>query len=192
MSQTLDEFALTYFKEVYEHQFERTDALRDRFSLIVGVMSITGATLTFLISEFKHQLDSGIALMFYVPLAWALGLFAISLRSIITAMAGRYQYDYVAKNHRVRDAIASLKQWCAENNVSEADQFPSFKASLAERYCDAGEHNAKINRKRTTLLLDATRLALFIFPAIGACLPGFLYYRNPSTPQPIEVIILKS
>lgn len=186
MPNDLNEFLFEHYKQDYQFQLERSDAIRDRVSFVVGFLTVLGGILSYFVSEFPHAWHGGRTLFFYVPLAAGASLFVTSTAIVLWVVGGKFLYQSIPSNPELQKFCDDLVAWSTSAGTP-ADIVPTLKQSLLAAYRDGSHHNFLLNRSRTDRLLLATRLVVVAFMFSATMLPAYIFEKSKQDKEPTLV-----
>jgi hypothetical protein len=190
MPPELQDFAFAAHKEEFERQRDRTDAIRDRITYVVGFLTLVGGIIIYLISEFPHS-TSLRAIFFYLPITCAAAIFLRAAYTVGVVASDRSLYAGPPSDpHKLKEFYDRLVDWGAANNKKGDELVHVAKTRFGERYRYYASHNLQINARRSTSLLSATTLTVWAFAPCILALPSFGYEKLREVKEPTSIRLM--
>ena len=189
MNTDMREWLLEHHKAAYEFQLERTEKLRDRVSLLSGLLTLLGGALLYASINYPHSWRGGWSLLFYGPGGLAAVLLIVVIFQVLYALGWGFQYSYIPTPRELQNYAAALKAYADASPAENVDVLADVKDHMIQAYCTGATHNLSVNTKRSNVLLRATQIAILSFGLLLVSLPRFFFDSAHKNAEPTKVII---
>jgi len=190
MPPSLQDFLFEHFRQSYQFQLEKIEKLRDRISFVVGLLTILGSALFFLLTNYSHGWHDGWCWLFYVPVGLAGILFLTSAGLLLWVIGGRSRYQFIPSSPEIQKFAQDTVEWTTAIGGTGDDALNSVKEELLSRYRDGSHYNFTVNRERTDRLILAQRVAVIAFLLGFASTPRYYYDKSKEDDKPTRVLLV--
>lgn len=189
MNTDMRDWLLEHHKAAYQFQLERSEKLRDRVSLLSGLLTLLGGALLYTSINYPHSWRGGWSLFFYGPGGLALILFLVVIWQVLYSLGWGFQYSYIPTPRQLQDYVVLLKAYADASPGETVDVLADAKNNMIQAYCTGATHNLSVNTRRSNVLLRATQIAIVSFGLLLVSLPRFFFDSAHKDSEPTKVII---
>lgn len=189
MNTDMRDWLFEHHKAAYQFQLERSEKMRDRVSLLSGLLTLLGGALLYTSINYPHSWRGGWSLLFYGPGGFAVILFLVVIVQILYTLGWGFQYSYIPTPRELQDYAAALNTYADALPGENVNVLADVKDHMTQAYCTGATHNLSVNTRRSNVLLRATQLAIVSFGFLLVSLPRFFFDSAYVEAQPTKVII---
>ncbi|HET6763573.1 MAG TPA: hypothetical protein VFH27_07865 [Longimicrobiaceae bacterium] len=175
------------YRENYHLELARRDALREAAGTPVGLLTLLGTALAFMVQKLRVESD-WTTIAFAIIAALAAGAIILATHHLVRALHG-HTYQYIETALQLHAYHQKLRAWHVEfgNGALVADR--EFDDHLQMRYAETSDHNARVNEQRSQYLFLTTQRVIFAGVFTGIALLPFSanIQLRPEPPQRLEL-----
>jgi len=190
MNTNMRDWLLEHHKAAYQFQLERSESLRDRVSLLSGLLTLLGGALFYIGINYPHLCGNYWSLLFYVPGVLSISLFFYVIWKVLYVLGWGFQYSYIPTPMQLQIYAVALDVYADSLPADESiDVLSDVKDRMIKAYCEGATHNLGVNTRRTNVLLRATQIAIISFGLLLFSLPRFLFDSMSKESEPTKITI---
>jgi len=175
-----------FFKDAYEFEHQRKDALNARLSLIFTALIVIIGAVTYFINDLNFTPINILKIMFFISLAITLILIALALYFLYKCLFS-FKYRYVSRPNKIMDYITDLKIY-NEKSGKSIDINKKVEILLNLQHSDSASKNRANNKIKNGYFIRAL-MAIFaasIFVGLSA-----IPYYIIKVGEPEEIVYVK-
>lgn len=176
------------YEDNYHRELARRNELRAAVSTPLGILTLLGSLLGFMLQRYAFSLDLGGVLFGLLALATAVGIGTAAF-FLARAIHG-HTYKHIECAMRLREHHLALREWHEEYGQGKEGANSDFDEYLEKSYAIAGDHNARLNEARSADIFRAHRAMIFSGVFVGAAFLPFSYGVHDQNQEPIQVRIV--
>jgi len=189
MKPEMREWLLEHHKAAYVFEFERSDRLWGRISLLSGLFTVLGGALSYTGSSYPYSWHGGLSLLFYIPAGLSLLFFIIAVVLSLYCLGRGFQYEHILSPQELQDYAEAIDAYAAAVPAEKVDAVADLKDHMIEAYCAGATHNLGVNKRRYKVLLRATQIAICSFVLLLSALPRFFVDSSQEHAEPRKVMV---
>jgi hypothetical protein len=175
------------YRENYHLELARRDALREAAGTPVGLLTLLGTALAFMVQKLRIENDWTTIAFAIVASAAVAGI--ISAAYLLVRALHGHTYQSIETALQLHAYHQKLRDWHEEfgNGALVADR--EFDEHLQMRYAQTADHNARVNEQRSQYLFLTTQRVIFSGVFTGIALLPFSanIQLRPEPPQRLEL-----
>lgn len=186
------ELALHSYRKLYEDELSRKTSISTKISILVGILSVVGGSLTFVIydASLRRILSHQHATLLIVIGSLCLLAFVVSISLLFKAMAG-YEYAYISNPVEISKYIREQESRYSDLNGEEANVRldTDLIELLTDQYEECVDINVLNNDRREALILWTNRAIAVCLILLSLTFGLFIYERsNYEGIQKVEIV----
>ena len=161
-----------FFKDAYEFEHQRKDALNARLSLIFTALIVIIGAVTYFINNINFTPINIFKIIFFIPLVITLILIAFAFFFLYKCLFS-YKYRYVSRPNKIINYITKIKNY-NEKSSNTIDINEKIENLLNLQHSDSSTKNRANNKIKNGYFIRALR-AIFV-ASIFVGLSAIPYY----------------
>lgn len=178
-----------FFRDAYEFEHERKDALNSRLSLILTSLVVIIGAVTYFINNLPFIPIDTLKVLFFASLAGLLIVLGLSFYYLYKCFFS-YTYRYVAKSDLIKNYIAELKEYNRKSR-DPVDIGNKIEDYLKSQYSGAASRNRANNIMKNGYFIRAIK-STFFASILVAILAGSFYAIKAKEPKEVVYVNVKN
>ncbi|MFL1482756.1 hypothetical protein [Marinobacter sp. LN3S78] len=176
------------YNDNYHRELDRRNELKAAVSTPVVVLALLGSLLGYMFQNYQLALDLA-GVIFGILALWSIGAIGITAFFLARAIHG-HTYKRLEGAIILREYHQALREWHEKHGQGVPAADKEFDDYLERSYAISGDHNARLNDKRSADIFRAHRMMIYAAVLTGVTFLPFAYailYQNQNLASETKV-----